>query len=201
MADNKSGIDAILDNIREYAQETAGKLIAESNEKAEARLTAAVNETEAETTRLEAEADAEIERLKVQAENDFNAVKRDRTLAMKQELLGSVYARTLERLTALPDDAKLALYRKWLAKYADDRSYRVVLCKSDAASFGDILADEMSRGLYPGRPALSAYSAEIAGGLILDYGDYRTDLSFESAVEGMKVKVDSELIGILFPAG
>ena len=131
----------------------------------------------------------------------LGVVERDRILALKQKMLAEAYKRAAEKLNDLSDDEKLSLYRKWLLKYGEDSDYSVVMNKKDRDSFGDILASEMSRGIFPGHPSLSAFSADITGGLILDFGDSRTDVSFESVVNSEKGRYDMELINIMFSEG
>jgi vacuolar-type H+-ATPase subunit E/Vma4 len=198
MADNTSGIEKILEKIREYGDETSKAVIDESTRKAEELASAAESESAAFIDAEKESLKKEIERLESQAEVDFAAVKRDRSLALKQEMLEKVYERAAQLLGGISDDEKLVLYRKWLHKYGEETDYSVVMNKHDRDAFGDILSAEMSRGEFPGHPSLSAFNAEISGGLILDFGDTRTDISFESAVESEKGKFDGELIKILF---
>ena len=201
MADNTNGIDLILKKIREYGEETANSIIEESRKKAD-ELTKEADEKTAALISSEEQALEDVSsRLDSQAETDFETVRRDRTLSLKQEMLSKTYVRAAELLAALPDDKKLDLYRKWLKKYGEEADYNVVLNKHDRDSFGDILASEMSRGMFPGHPSLSSFSAEISGGIILDFGDSRTDISFDSVVENEKGKYENELIGKLFAEG
>ena len=201
MSENANGIELILNKIREYGDQTARRIIDESTAKAQALY----NEAKADSDSfLAGEQDGlkeEIRRIESQAETGYAAVERDRILALKQKMLAEAYKKAAEKLNELSDDEKLSLYRKWLLKYGEPSDYSVVMNKKDRDSFGDILASEMSRGVFPGHPSLSAFSADISGGLILDFGDSRTDVSFESVVNSEKGRYDMELINILFSEG
>ena len=201
MADNIKGIDAIIEKIREYGDQTAQKLIDESSERADSIFSEAEEEVEAFTAESEKSLEAELRLLESQSEGDYAAVVRDRTLAMKQELLARTFERAAVLLSELPDDRKLALYRKWISENGEDCSYSVILNRTDKKEFGEILRSEMERGMYPGRPTVSEYVSEALGGLILDFGDSRTDITFETVAFLQKGSYDTELIKILFPEG
>ncbi len=201
MAETNGGINAIIEKIREYAEETASGLTGDSTRKAEACVAAAQETVRAKEAQELAALEESVAALAAQAETDYASIYRDRNLALKQEMLGKTYSRSVELLAALPSDKRLDLYRKWLKKYGENSDYRVILNQADRDDFGDILADEMSRGLYPGHPSLSSYCASIAGGLILDFIDSKTDISFEAVVEAQRGKSESELIKILFAEG
>lgn len=201
MADNTNGIEMILKKIREYGDETARELIDDARRRAEELLNEAKQRSSDFIKEEESSLSGASERFESQAETDFAAVKRDKTLSLKQEMLSKTYSRAAELLAQLPDEKRLSLYRKWIRAYGEDTDYSVVLNKRDRDAFGDILSAEMSRGEFPGHASLSAFSAEITGGVILDFGDSRTDISFDSVVESEKGKYDAELIGILFPEG
>ena len=201
MAETNGGINAIIEKIREYADNTASALTGESTRKAEAAVAAARETVRAKEEKELAALESTIAALDAQAETDYAAVVRDRNLALKQEMLGKVYAKSVELLAALPAERRLDLYRKWLKKYGENSDYRVILNQADRDEFGDILADEMSRGIYPGHPSLSVYCASISGGLILDFIDSKTDISFEAVVEAERGRGEGELIKILFAEG
>ena len=201
MAETNGGINAIIEKIREYADSTASGLIDDSTRKAEAAVAAAQEAVNAKEAQELAALEGTVAAQMAQAETDYAAVNRDRNLALKQEMLGKVYSRSVELLSQLPADKRLELYRKWLSRYGENSDYRVILNQTDRDEFGDILADEMSRGLYPGHPSLSPFCASIAGGLILDFIDSKTDISFEAVVEAQKGRGEGELIRILFAEG
>ena len=201
MSEHANGIELILNKIREYGDQTARRIIDESTEKAQALCIDAKADSDAFLESEQNGLKEEIRRIEAQAETDYYAVERDRILALKQKMLAEAYKRAEEKLNDLSDDEKLSLYRKWLLKYGEDSDYSVVMNKKDRDSFGDILASEMSRGIFPGHPSLSAFSADITGGLILDFGDSRKDVSFESVVNSEKGRYDMELINIMFSEG
>ncbi|MBO4326848.1 MAG: V-type ATP synthase subunit E [Clostridia bacterium] len=191
----------ILNKIREYGDQTAEKLIDESTRKSKELTDEARSEVSAYIESEEKSLGDEIARIEAQAETDYAATKRDRTLALKQEMISKAYDRAAVVLGGISDDDKLRLYRKWLKMYGENSDYSVVLNKHDRDSFGDILASEMSRGEFPGHPSLSAFAAEISGGMILDFGDSRNDISFESVVNNERGRFDGELVDILFAEG
>ncbi len=201
MAETNGGINAIIEKIREYADTTASGLISDSTRKAEACVAAAQDSVREKESQELAALESTVAAQMAQAETDYAAVYRDRNLALKQEMLGKVYGRSVELLAALAADKRLELYRKWLKKYGEDSDYSVILNQADRDEFGDILADEMSRGLYPGHPSLSSYCASIAGGIILDFIDSKKDISFEAVVDAERGKGEIGLIKILFAEG
>ena len=191
MTDNLTGI---LDNIREYADSTVLKLARDAGEKAEA----VIAEARANASVIEAETMQQLKResalIESQAETDFLTLKRDRTLALKQELIGQVYQRTLEKLSGLPGERKLALYSDWLRKYAEPDEYTIRLCEADLRELGTQLAEACAGGDFPGTPSVSGEPGSFSGGFILEYADTREDLTFEAVVGELKGKADGEII-------
>ncbi len=198
MSDNRNGIDRILDKIKEYADESAGKILSESNARSEEVIGKARLESERRDLEDEKAFSAELERFRAQSESDYAAYERDKVLSLKQEMLAEAYAHAVKTLAGSSPDRKLQLYRKWLAKYGGEGAYSVILNRADRELLGDVLLSEMRRGDFPGTPRLSEYCAEIAGGLILDFGETRIDVSFEALAAEQKGKADGELLDILF---
>jgi len=195
MTDNLSGI---LDNIREYADNAASKLASEAGEKADAVIAEARTAAEAINAEAQEKLARETELIDSQAETDFTTLKRDRTLALKQELIGQVYERTLDKLCELPPERKYELYLKWIRKYAEEGCYSILLSEADRTALGDRIAEVCRKGELPGSPSVSEKCGQFRGGFILEYADTRQDVTFEAVVGELKGKADSEIIAEIY---
>ena len=201
MADKINGIDAILNKIREYGDQTAQKLIDDSSERAGRIFSDAEAEVNSFSADFESGLELEMKAYESQAAGDYAAVVRDKTLAMKQEVLSETFDRAVKLLSELPSEKKLALYRKWISQNGEQCDYEIILNKADKEMLGKDLKSDIDCGLFPGRPVISEKETNASGGIVLNFGDTRTDITFETVVSLEKGKYDTELIGILFPDG
>ncbi len=198
-----SGVDRIIQRIREDARSAAdGNL-----EKAREEARGIIKEAEAEAlkkrkdmlTRAEAEAEAAKERLIKAARLDA----RKKELEVKQEIINEAFSRALQKLMNLPEREYLGFLAGMAADLARTGSEEIILGKRDRERLDtEELTAEINRRLsekgVKGNVTLSGQEADIAGGFILRRGNVEINCSLETLVKTRRGELEAEVIGILF---
>ena len=183
-ADIQSEIDALMDQTRAQAADSAGGYEAQAGQEAGAllergRAAAAEHEDRlVSTARLEA---------------------RKQILAAKQELVGQAFDQALEQLLALPEEQYIALLADLAAEAAATGREKVAFSQKDRTRYGkqvvtranDILGEK-------GHLTLAEGTRNIRGGIILEGDRVEVNCSFEALIRAQKESETAEVARILF---
>ena len=115
-------------------------------------------------------------------------------LFAKQEVLGEVYARALEKLVALDHDTYIALIAKMLEQCAD-RGDLVVLAKGAPVTAGEVGALSACRKK---NLSVSDELGAFSGGMMLLNEKCDKDLTFETLLKEIQPEIESETADRLF---
>ena len=215
--DAQKEIDALLQQARDQAAQTAAGYEAQ-----------AASQSQAILERGEQEARRRKERLIDGARMEG----RRAVLQTKQELVGRAFDLALEKLTGLPEEGYIALLARLAAAAARTGREQVILSQKDRSRYGkqvvtqanELLAREVAPKLPEeltasragavldkvvarstavlagtGMLTLSEETRPMAGGLILRDGRVETNCSFEVLIRLQRGALSAEVAQVLFP--
>ncbi|WP_300297977.1 V-type ATP synthase subunit E [uncultured Intestinimonas sp.] len=215
--DAQKEIDALLQQARDQAAQTAAGYEAQ-----------AASQSQAILERGEQEARRRKERLIDGARMEG----RRAVLQTKQELVGRAFDLALEKLTGLPEEEYIALLARLAAAAARTGREQVILSQKDRSRYGkqvvtqanELLAREVApkppEGPAPpgggpvvervvprppavvaatGRPPPPEEARPMAGGLILRDGRVETNCSFEALIHLQREALAAQVAKVLFP--
>ena len=215
--DSQKEIDALLQQARDQAAQTAAGYEAQ-----------AASQSQAILERGEQEARRRKERLIDGARMEG----RRAVLQTKQELVGRAFDLALEKLTGLPEEGYIALLARLAAAAARTGREQVILSQKDRSRYGkqvvtqanELLAREVAPKLPEeltasragavldkvvarstavlagtGMLTLSEEARPMAGGLILRDGRVETNCSFEALIHLQREALAAQVAKVLFP--
>ena len=195
-------ISAILAKIDSAAQEAARAALAAAEEKARAIGEDYRRQAEEETARAAAAAERQAESVRQRALSQAGIESRNSSLTARREAIDAAFGRAMERLCALPEEEKIALYAR-LGASAASGDGRLVLNRAESAAFGEKAAAALEERLHeagkPGRITLSPEPGAFRGGFVLDQGETELNCTFEVLCAGVKEELEGQVASLLFP--
>ena len=181
--DAQKEIDALLQQARDQAAQTAAGYEAQ-----------AASQSQAILERGEQEARRRKERLIDGARMEG----RRAVLQTKQELVGRAFDLALEKLTGLPEEGYIALLARLAAAAARTGREQVILSQKDRSRYGKQVVTQANEKLGGAHLTLSEHSRPIKGGLILADGDVEVNCTFETLVRLQKGALEQQVAQVLF---
>jgi len=192
------GIEKITAKIAADTQAEIDALTAAA--KAEAEAIAA--ESAAKARAITAELTAQGQKTAAEREERLASVAlldaRNATLAARQELLNKAFARALEKLCALEDEAYIDLLAKLLVKASRTGKEQAVFNEKDLGRVGKQAVSRANELLGAGALTPAEDTRPIQGGFILIDGLIETNCAFETLVRLEKNGMAAEVAALLF---
>ena len=195
-----TGLEKMIRQIEEEAENTAASIIREAEEKAAALC----REAEQSCARIRKEAEEEgqvrAEEILRKACSGAGMEDRKRELQLKQELLCETMERALRMLQELEDDRYFALLLHMVPRYIRKEEGELLLSPEDRKrvpeDFEEKLRELASSG--GGSLKLSGESGGIEGGFLLRYGGIEENCSFAAIFQAEQERIKDELQRLLF---
>lgn len=153
---------------------------------------------------------AERERAELAVKNEKAAAEREErlvsvaqmearkvTLAARQEMVETVYARALEKLCALPQDEYQAALVQLLVQAAPSGRGEVIFSEKDRKAVGTAVVEQANEKLQ-GSLSLSDETRPICGGFMLRDGNVEVNCMFDTLVRLQKAETAGAVAKMLF---
>ncbi len=186
---------AIIDKIVDDAKLKADSFLEEQNREAERLISEAAEQCKDILYRSQAEIALESEDILSRSKTVAELDARKLLLKKKQEILDSIFARTLEKLTQLPD-AQMKKLLLGMLKFAEDGDV-IVLNERGKALLTKAAVDRATakRGV---KVTLCEDAESFLGGMILRGGGVDKNLTFEVEVQLLKEEYETKIAGEIF---
>ncbi len=191
-----NGIDNIKNKILSEAETEAAQLTAQAQETAAAKAAEAAELLAKEKSGL-LERGARLAKL-ASERIVSSAAKEQRTkaLAIKQELIGEVFAEAKRELEKLPEEDYRALLVRLIAESVDSGKEEVLFPAADAAIAEAVVSEVNAK---TGKAlSLSKDCAPFTKGVILRDGDVEVNLSLANIADQMTEELTPAVVKILF---
>ncbi len=176
-----TGLEKILAQIKDEAAKEASDIRAKGEDEAKRIVQEATAEAEAKAARVLAAANAQTADVAQSRESALALQRRQRILAVKQEMLAETLQKALDSLYALPADAYFELLCRLAAANAQPGKGELALNDADKkrlpADFEMKLAAALPKGTAL---AVCDQTRPIDGGFVLKYGDVEENCSFKA---------------------
>ncbi len=190
------GLETVVTDIQEKGQREAEAIRAETRREVEAILKAAQERVEEIKIGAEKEVSDQIGRMMAQEDSAANLIVKRQLLNAQKEVLDEVYRKTLEALSALPNDFHREAIARLLGKAVKEIRTGVVHC---SARDTGILKELLGAGReYAGLRAGGAIPIE--GGIVVESEDgaMKLDLSYRTFLDRVWEKGLKEASDVLF---
>lgn len=196
------GLARITERIRNDAQGEAIELIKNAQSQAQEKRAQAIKIAEETRAHLLQAAQSESRHIVERATSTAEMESRKAILAVKQELVMSVFHGTLDYLKVLDDMQYQALLTDLILKSSLYQNEEIILNEKDHEKFGAQLTEEINRQIAAeGKTAAMTLSSEtrpISGGLILKNGPIETLCTLEVLIKQAKNNLTGDITTILF---
>ncbi|MGI6118929.1 MAG: V-type ATP synthase subunit E [Bilifractor sp.] len=203
-----AGVDTIIQQILDDANEKASGIIREAEEKAKAVTDAAEADVRKEMKRAQSLSEKESKDYEARVRSQIGMQKRQRLLAARRERVAEVIDRAYEQLKNLDADRYFSILENQIGRNAHAEDGEILLNRRDRermpADF-EKRADAIARK-KGGSLKLSKESAEIEDGFVLRYhsaglGDIDENCTFRALFEEKKEDLTDLACQILWNTG
>ena len=184
-----TGLEKIINQITEDAQQEAGEILEAAKKQAWEIISAAKKEADTEAAALLEAAQADVKNVQDRAESTAQLNRRNEMLSFKQTLIREAIDEARAQLADAPDaeyfDTLLTLYKR----FAQTGKAQLHLNQRDLARLPDDFEGKLKSAVPGSEVELSPTPAEIDSGFLLTYGGIDVNCSFSAIFED----ADSEL--------
>jgi V/A-type H+-transporting ATPase subunit E len=198
-------LEAIVDKILKDAREQTSRIEGESRTKIQS-IQSQCEETVRdllEASRKRAEKLAEDQRRKLLSMTELEV--RKEVLALKQEMIGTVFEKSISQLLEGDEERYSALLKKLILDADLEGDEELILNQKDRERIGNDLIREINEKLLKAKRKgdlwLSRESRQIRGGVILRRGRKEVNCSVESIIYSKRDELEAKVVRILFPDG
>lgn len=192
-----TGLDKILDEIRQEADDISAGILKEAREKAEKIAEDAQKRGAAAAAHIEEESAAKCADILARGESAAELVKRKAVLRAKQEIISQVLLDAKTTLLNLPEDQYFERILKMVERYALDGDGEIAFNEKDNARLPKLFEAKL-RLASKNRLKLSGQPVKIDGGFVLLYGGIEENCSFEALFSDRLEELQDEAQKLLF---
>ena len=191
-----TGLDKIINEIKEESDQTTAEIIKGGREKAEEIAAAAEKETAAAEKEISSKAETTV---KQRAADGADLIKRRAVLAAKQEIIQETLDEAKNKLYSMSDNDYADFLEKLILKNADQGEGSVSIGKEDEKRLPADFISQVSGKLPSGKTLVKASDpADIDHGVVLRYEGSAENLSIDELFASKSDELTDIVKDILF---
>lgn len=192
-----TGLEKIVKQIQDEAQQAADGVIAAANAQAREIAEQTQRDTQAQCEAIRAQSQQDVAGQLAAAQSAAELAKRRAVLAAKQEIISSVISDAEQEIYTMPDAGYFDLILKMVKKYSLPQSGEILFSKKDLARLPAGFDATLVKSAN-GTLAISKETREIAGGFVLVYGGIEENCSIEALFYAAHEQLQDKIQEILF---
>ncbi len=195
-----TGLDKIVEQILEEAENESKTILEDANKKAELIIADAKKEAE----KIKANSDEKISMEKLSGENraksSADLKKRQTVLKAKQEIINDIISKAHESLINMEDEKYFEMMEKIVDKSVLPKDGQIVFSERDSKRLPKDFEKKVSdiAKKHGGSLVLSDKNADIDGGFILVYGGIEENCSISAMFSANKENMADKVNSLLF---
>lgn len=192
-----TGLEKIVQQIRDEAQQAADAVIAQAKEEAGQIAAKAAEDAQVQSGAILAKSKTDVQNHLAAAKSAAELAQRRAVLAAKQEIIGEAIESARQSIYKLPDSDYFALILKMISKFSLPQEGELLFSPSDLgrlpASFETSLAKSAN-----GKLTVSRETRAIDGGFVLSYGGIEENCSIEALFYAARERLQDRVQELLF---
>lgn len=193
----------ITERILSEAEEAAKNVVDAAKAEAEANLKQAEERAEMLIKQAKQDAALAAEEHKERRLSAIDSELRRNILAVRRNLLDSVFDKALSVLKNKSANEKIDMFAQRVIKASPEGKGEIMLTARDKSEIGEKLLEAVKK-LYGNNGIkadikISDKSIDASGGFILKTGDIEINNTFETLIKASKGDIEGEIASILFP--
>ena len=192
-----TGLEKIVQQIRDEAQQAADAVIAQAKEEAGQLAAKATEDARTQSGAILAKSKTDVQNHLAAARSAAELAQRRAVLAAKQEIIGEAIESARQSIYKLPDSDYFALILKMISKFSLPQEGELLFSPADLgrlpASFETSLAKSAN-----GKLTVSRETRDIDGGFVLSYGGIEENCSIEALLYAARERLQDRVQELLF---
>ena len=192
-----TGLEKIVQQIRDEAQQAADAVIAQAKEEAGQLAAKAAEDARTQPGAILAKSKTDVQNHLAAARSAAELAQRRAVLAAKQEIIGEAIESARQSIYKLPDSDYFALILKMISKFSLPQEGELLFSPADLgrlpASFETSLAKSAN-----GKLTVSRETRDIDGGFVLSYGGIEENCSIEALFYAARERLQDRVQELLF---
>ena len=192
-----TGLEKIVQQIRDEAQQAADAVIAQAKEEAGQLAAKATEDARTQSGAILAKSKTDVQNHLAAARSAAELAQRRAVLAAKQEIIGEAIESARQSIYKLPDSDYFALILKMISKFSLPQEGELLFSPADLgrlpASFETSLAKSAN-----GKLTVSRETRDIDGGVVLSYGGIEENCSIEALFYAARERLQDRVQELLF---
>lgn len=196
-----TGLEKILEHIREDAAVTSSQMIEEAKLKEKQILSEAKEEGIQRCNEIKSNSKEAVRNILSRAASEAELDEKRRILKAKQEAIDHILGKALQYLKELPEDEYFKVMLSMVGKYAASGQGEIIFNPSDKERLPrnfEQSCKELMEKMGKGTLRISEQTADISGGFLLSYGEIIENCSFESLFLAEKENLVDKVSAMLF---
>ena len=194
-----TGIEKIVEKIREDAEADYRRVVEEAKVQADAIMAEAAASARANAAQVIDDAKSQSAEIERRAVSMAGLEVRKMRLEQKQRLLQQTFDQALEKLTSLPEDDYRSLLISLASASAEDGA-SLVFSEKDRAAYGADVVKGVNAALKNkgASVSLSDQTRSIPGGVIVCNGRVEINCAFDTLLNDQREELSAEIAKIIF---
>lgn len=195
-----TGLEKMISQIIEEAEQSAKGMLDEANAKAEETAKAAAEDAGKLKEEISRKSEADVANYMERVKSSADLQRRTAILKAKQEVIAGVLDKAYASLDQMDEKSYFDMIRRMLSKYARNAQGEICFSSKDLARMPEGFADEMEAiaAKKGGRLTLSKESRNIDNGFILIYGGVEENCTFRALFNTQKDRLQDMIHRELF---
>lgn len=195
-----TGLDKIINQILDEANNSAKETLEEAREKAEEIMSQAREEAGKKTEEILRKSEEAVKNHRERAVSSSDLMRRTALLEAKQEVISQVLAKAYERVVSQEESRYFEMVKEMLGKFALAQKGEIYFSQKDLDRLPSGFEKEIGRiaGENGGTLTLSKEAKKIDGGFILAYGGIEENCSIKALFDSRKEELQDRVQKVLF---
>lgn len=192
-----TGLEKIVQQIRDEAQQAADAVIAQAKEEAGQLAAKAAEDARTQSGAILAKSKTDVQNHLAAARSAAELAQRRAVLAAKQEIIGEAIESARQSIYKLPDSDYFALILKMISKFSLPQEGELLFSPADLGGCPPALRPR-SRNPRTGKLTVSRETRDIDGGFVLSYGGIEENCSIEALFYAARERLQDRVQELLF---
>lgn len=192
-----TGLEKIVQQIRDEAQQAADAVIAQAKEEAGQLAAKAAEDARTQSGAILAKSKTDVQNHLAAARSAAELAQRRAVLAAKQEIIGEAIESARQSIYKLPDSDYFALILKMISKFSLPQEGELLFSPADLGGCPPA-SRPRSRNPRTGKLTVSRETRDIDGGFVLSYGGIEENCSIEALFYAARERLQDRVQELLF---
>lgn len=195
-----AGLDKIVNQILEEANNSAESKVQAAREEAEAVLAKAREEAAKETEKIAAKAGTDVKNLEDRMKSSADLSRRTAILQTKQEMISNVIAKAYDAFCSKTDAEYFETIKGMLKKFVLAEEGEIIFSGRDIERMPAGFEGELERiaSEKGGKLTLSKENRQMEGGFVLVYGGIEENCTFKALFDSQRDELQDKVQKVLF---